>query len=477
MYIGTRNEISMLLNKYQFHKSLFEKSSPMDLTVINDSDIEVHTLTVKANHSRRILISYDGIYTKLLWKCGRSVLIGICLLTMSTFVVILSTAEFDSTDALSSLNNQNTTTLGTPKIQDEIFGNISTNENQSGYPSFKNDIYYQVKTGSILKPISISNTGDRINNILYDNDQRSIILVLTPSQNMSGIVEIDLPRNIIDSRIDEGDKNFTVLVNNQPAKYQEIIDKNNSNTSSPSIGSNTSSGEYTLDNDSRKLVIEFGKDARVIKIIGTELNNITSQNQSGSDKILQQIIPITVNNKIDYTSVKLKGGSLNDLQLESNSKIKTLILDIISYDENGELSIDLPRNIIDSRIDEGDKNFTVLVNNQPAKYQEIIDKNNSNTSSPSIGSNTSSGEYTLDNDSRKLVIEFGKDARVIKIIGTELNNITSQNQSGSDISKFNNIQSDDQNPFFMIPIISFILGIIMVVVYFMYRKRRVKSSK
>ena len=396
---------------------------------------------------------------------------------MSTFVVILSTAEFDSTDALSSLNNQNTTTLGTPKIQDEIFGNISTNENQSGYPSFKNDIYYQVKTGSILKPISISNTGDRINNILYDNDQRSIILVLTPSQNMSGIVEIDLPRNIIDSRIDEGDKNFTVLVNNQPAKYQEIIDKNNSNTSSPSIGSNTSSGEYTLDNDSRKLVIEFGKDARVIKIIGTELNNITSQNQSGSDKILQQIIPIAVNNKIDYTSVKLKGGSLNDLQLESNSKIKTLILDIISYDENGELSIDLPRNIIDSRIDEGDKNFTVLVNNQPAKYQEIIDKNNSNTSSPSIGSNTSSGEYTLDNDSRKLVIEFGKDARVIKIIGTELNNITSQNQSGSDISKFNNIQGDDQNPFFMIPIISFILGIIMVVVYFMYRKRRVKSSK
>ncbi len=396
---------------------------------------------------------------------------------MSTFVVILSTAEFDSTDALSSLNNQNTTTLGTPKIQDEIFGNISTNENQSGYPSFKNDIYYQVKTGSILKPISISSTGDRINNILYDNDQRSIILVLTPSQNKSGIVEIDLPRNIIDSRIDEGDKNFTVLVNNQPAKYQEIIDKNNSNTSSPSIGSNTSSGEYTLDNDSRKLVIEFGKDARVIKIIGTELNNITSQNQSGSDKILQQIIPITVNNKIDYTSVKLKGGSLNDLQLESNSKIKTLILDIISYDENGELSIDLPRNIIDSRIDEGDKNFTVLVNNQPAKYQEIIDKNNSNTSSPSIGSNTSSGEYTLDNDSRKLVIEFGKDARVIKIIGTELNNITSQNQSGSDIAKFNNIQSDDQNPFFMIPIISFILGIIMVVVYFMYRKRRVKSSK
>ncbi len=467
----------MLLNKYQFHNSLFEKLSPMDHTVINNSYIEGHTLTVKANNPRRILISYDRIYTKLLWKYGSSVLIGVCLLTMSTFVVILSTTDFDFRDALSSLNNENTTTIGAPKIQDEIFGNTSTNGNQPGHPSFKNDIYYQVKTGSILNPISISSAGDRINNILYDNDQRSIILVLTPGQNKSDIVEIDLPRNIIDSRIDEEDKNFTVLVNNQPAKYQEIIDKIDSNISSSSVGSNTSSGEYTLDNDSRKLVIEFGKDARVIKIIGTEPNNITSQNQSGLDKILQQIIPITVNNKIDYTSVELKGGSLNGLQLESNSKIKTLNLDILSYDENGELSIDLPRNIIDSRIGEEDKNFTVLVNNQPAKYKEIIDKIDSNISSSSVGSNTSSGEYTLDNDSRKLVIEFGKDARVIKIIGTEPNNITSQNQSGLDISKSNDIQGDDQSPFFLIPIISFILGIIIAVVYFMYRRRRVKSSK
>ena len=145
------------------------------------------------------------------------------------------------------------------------------------------DIYYQIKTGSILNPISISNAGDRINNILYDNDQKSIIIVLTPSQNKSGIVEVNLPRNIIDSKIDKRDKNFTVLVNNQPAKYQEVIEKNNSNILSPGIGSNTSSGGYTLDNDSRKLIIEFGKDARIIKIIGTELDNISSQNQSGLD--------------------------------------------------------------------------------------------------------------------------------------------------------------------------------------------------
>ena len=159
-------------------------------------------------------------------------------------------------------------------------------------------------------------------------------------------------------------------------------------------------------------------------------------------------------------------------QLESSPGIKTLILDIISYDENGELSIDLPRKIIDSRIDKRDKNFTVLVNNQPAKYQEIIDKNNSTISSPSVGSNTSSGEYTLDNDSRKLLIEFGKDARVIKIIGTELNNITSQNQSGLDISKSNDIQGGDQNPYFLISVISFILGIIYSYCLFHVSKKR-----
>jgi len=145
--------------------------------------------------------------------------------------------------------------------------------------------------------------------------------------------------------------------------------------------------------------------------------------------------------------------------------------------ESDIIKIDLPRNIIDSRIGEEDKNFTVLVNNQPAKYKEIINKIDSNISSSSVGSNTSSGRYTLDNDSRKLVIEFGKDARVIKIIGTEPNNITSQNQSGLNISKSNDIQGDDQSPFFLILIILFTLGIIIAVVYFTYRRRRVKSSK
>ncbi|MDN5844863.1 MAG: hypothetical protein L0H53_01140 [Candidatus Nitrosocosmicus sp.] len=396
---------------------------------------------------------------------------------MTMFVVILSPSDIEFKDALSSLNNANTTIIGAPKIQEDIVGNTFTNGNQSGYPSSKDDIYYQVKIGNTLNPILISDVGVRINNILYDKDQRSIILVLTPGQNMSGIVGIDLPREIIDSRIDKRDKNFTVLVNNQPAIYQEIIDKNNSTVSSPSAGSNISSAEYSLDNDSRKLVIEFGKDARIIKIIGTELNNITSQNQSGLGKILQQIIPVTANNKIDYTNIELKGGSLNDLQTEASPGIKTLILDIIPYAEKGQLSIDLPREIIDSRIDKRDKNFTVLVNNQPAIYQEIIDKNNSTVSSPSAGSNISSAEYSLDNDSRKLVIEFGKDARIIKIIGTELNNITSQNQSGLDISKSNNINDGGQDPYLLIPIISFILGTIMVAVYFMHRKRRSKSNK
>ncbi len=395
-----------------------------------------------------------------MWKYGSVVLIGIWLLMMSIFVGILYFNNFEFRNVFASLNNTNNTIIDAPKIQDKIFGNISTNGNQLGYPNIKNDIYYQVNIDNILNPISISNVGVRISNILYDNEQKSITLVLTPAQTNIDSVVIDLPRRIIDSRIDEIDKNFTVLINNQPAKYQEIINKNKSNVSS---------GEYTVDNESRKLIIEFGKDAKVIKIIGTELSNITSQDRSGLNNILQQIIPITVNNKIDYTSIELKGGSLNDLQLQANSRInKTLILDIIPYNENGELSIDLPRRIIDSRIDEIDKNFTVLINNQPAKYQEIINKNKSNVSS---------GEYTVDNESRKLIIEFGKDAKVIKIIGTELSNITSQDRSGLNISKSKDIQDGDQNPYLLISVVSFLLGIIFTIIYIMYRKRKFHFRK
>ena len=395
-----------------------------------------------------------------MWKYGRVILIGICLFTVSLCIGILDCSNLGFRDALASLNTADNTTLDTPKSQGNIFGNTSTNGNPMGYPNVKNDIYYQVNIDNVLNPVSISNVGVRISNILYDNDQKSITLVLFPGQSKLDSVVIDLPRRIIDSKIDEIDKNFTVLINNQPAKYQEIVNKNKSNISSENS---------TVDNESRKLLIEFGKDAKVIKIIGTEPSNMTSPDQSGLNNILQQIIPITVNNKIDYTSIELKGGSLNDLQLQSKSGInKTLILDIVSYNENGELSIDLPRRIIDSRIDEIDKNFTVLINNQPAKYQEIVNKNKSNISSENS---------TVDNESRKLLIEFGKDAKVIKIIGTEPSNMTSPNQSGLNISKSKDIPTGDQNPYLLISVVSFILGIFFTIVYFLYKKRKFHIKK
>lgn len=193
---------------------------------------------------------------------------------MSMCIGILGGSNFGFRDTSASLNNANNTNVDTSKIQDKIFGNISTNGNPIGYPNIKNDIYYQVDIDNILNPISISNIGFRISNILYEKDQKSLILVLTPGPSRLDSIVIDLPRRIIDSRIDEIDKNFTVLINNQPVKYQEIVNKNKSNISSE---------DYTADNESRKLLIEFGKDAKVIKIIGTELGNTTSQDQSGLD--------------------------------------------------------------------------------------------------------------------------------------------------------------------------------------------------
>jgi hypothetical protein len=130
--------------------------------------------------------------------------------------------------------------------------------------------------------------------------------------------------------------------------------------------------------------------------------------------------------------------------------------------------IDLPRRIIDSRIDEIDKNFTVLINNQPAKYQEIVNKNKSNISSENSN---------VDNESRKLLIEFGKDAKVIKIIGTEPSNMTSQNQSGLNISKSKYIPNGDQNPYLLISVVSFILGIFFTIVYFLHKKRKFHIKK
>jgi len=51
----------MLLIKYQFHKSLFEKLSPMDITVINDNDIEVHTLLKQITHAEFLYHMIESI--------------------------------------------------------------------------------------------------------------------------------------------------------------------------------------------------------------------------------------------------------------------------------------------------------------------------------------------------------------------------------------------------------------------------------
>ena len=99
------------------------------------------------------------------------------------------------------------------------------------------------------------------------------------------------------------------------------------------------------------------------------------------------IFPLELKNKITYLTLYIEGGYLTDINLRQNSfkrENKTIELFLNPFNIDGNLLIQIPRDILDSKTqDNKDNNFTVLVNDKPSKYLEI---NNKSTSSITLNS-------------------------------------------------------------------------------------------
>ena len=155
-----------------------------------------------------------------------------------------------------------------------------------------------------------------------------------------------------------------------------------------------------------------------------------SANQSKMPKIQKQlriIFPMEIENKIKYLISHIEGGSLTGINLRQNSlNNKTLELFLSPFYIEGNLLIQIPRDILDSKKqDNKDNNFTVLINNKPSKYLEINNKTISDINlNPDV--DIQDIKNALNNtDNRILSIKFDKDSKVIRISGVDL----SANQS------------------------------------------------
>ena len=328
----------------------------------------------------------------------------------------------------------------------------------------KNRFFY-LELNKMSIPINFFSIQDNlINNVIYEKDKNSLILILNPTNFNNNSLIIDLPRSIINAKNqDNKDNNFTVLLDNKSSKYLEIHDKKNlDKILNPIYNINTIGNTFDNAND-RELLIQFDKDTKVIKIIGSNMSRDQNQIQI-QQKSIQGIFPILDGNKTNYLKFHIEGGYLKNIFLEQpNIKDKTLELFIDPFNINGSLIIDLPRSIINAKNqDNKDNNFTVLLDNKSSKYLEIHDKKNlDKILNPIYNINTIGNTFDNAND-RELLIQFDKDTKVIKIIGSNMSRDQNQIQIHS-FYKYN----------FIIPIILPItITISLILIYVFYKKKK-----
>ena len=321
------------------------------------------------------------------------------ILVFFTICIIINTGINNSFSENQSISNLNAANAKEQQQQTANQSFINTN-----LEKLKHNFFY-VKTNDLLVPVNFLTPEDNIlNNIIYDDDQNALFILLNPLPSNETNLLIQIPRYILDSKTPENkDSNFTVLIDDKPSKYTEITSKNESGNisrSSSSSAAAAAAADYnSIDNTfndipNRKLLIDFQKDAKVIKIEGTDLSKTQNQTQmdvqgdNGEKEKYQRFFSISTENINGYIKFNENGGDLKDINLKQNTVTnKTLELFIIPFEESGNLLIQIPRYILDSKTPENkDSNFTVLIDDKPSKYTEITSKNESGNISKSSSS-------------------------------------------------------------------------------------------
>ncbi len=152
--------------------------------------------------------------------------------------------------------------------------------------------------------------------------------------NFSSLV-IQIPRDILDSKTPENkDSNFTVLIDGKPSKFSEITPVNekekegqkNSNSSTTNTATqNRTKNNFFGDIPNRALLIEFGKDTKVIEIIGNDLPK--NKQQVYIQAILKKKLPKNFSSFIKRQTSNIKfnviGGDLKNINLLRKNQTKT----------------------------------------------------------------------------------------------------------------------------------------------------------
>ena len=263
-------------------------------------------------------------------------------------------------------------------------------------------------------PLKYNTTGGEVTNISADPAQSTFLINIASSED--GTLTIELPRNVIDSKAQGNtDEDYAVFIDNQPKAFEEI----------------------TNNNEVRTLQIGFDKGAEKIEIAGTQItakgatgtaatqgsnatgtaatqgsnatgtaatqgSNATGtaatqgSNATGTRTSTNNTFDVTINNQKYPLKYNTTGGEVTNISADPAQS--TFLINIASS-EDGTLTIELPRNVIDSKAQGNtDEDYAVFIDNQPKAFEEI----------------------TNNNEVRTLQIGFDKGAEKIEIAGTHI---------------------------------------------------------
>jgi hypothetical protein len=164
----------------------------------------------------------------------------------------------NETGAGNATSGEDGTTAEDAIIEDQISSTIFQNLVRPGFASM-----YEVRTNGDTVPLSYNIMGGRLVGILADPTRNSLNLAVDPSAD-GGAMEINLPRNVIDSKFsDNKDRSYTVIIDG---------DRVSGEASGICIGTCpnifNSFKETQNTGTDRVLTIVFGPESRFIEIVG-----------------------------------------------------------------------------------------------------------------------------------------------------------------------------------------------------------------
>ena len=172
--------------------------------------------------------------------------------------------------------------------------------------------------------------------------------------------------------------------------FQEVSAQNQSSTNNSNIGNNTNLNAF-----GKTVVIPQGSKATITTnpTATGQTNNSQVKNRTGFTSVSNLVVKDkTFPIKYNITMGKLLG-------IVGDKDKTTLIFILGGTLDNGKLTVELPRNVLDAKSQGNtDTKYNVRIDNKGVDYKEI-------------GTNL---------NARVLQIDFGKDDRMMEIAGTQM---------------------------------------------------------